>query len=1040
VKTLALLLALSSAAAAQVTGTVRYEDRTYDGSGFTGTAMRPVRQAEFDLLRSSDGTLLASGVTDNSGSFSIAGLPPSEVIRLRIYARRSGGQINAIVRTNQAANALYAATTAPLDTSVTTAFGTVDILISGGAAPAFNIFDCAVKTFQYLATLQPTLPAIPPILSVYWEAGTTNGTYFERTLNSVFLLGSSSDPDEYDDDIILHEMGHWVAFNFSKDDTLGGSHTIIDQLDPRTSWSEGWAHYWSGAVRLWVGAEYVAPNLQVDNFGVGHSVFDLEAPSFPTQTIMATNEVAVGSILWHIPEAAAGTPGDLRTDRELEIWKSVSVRIPAQTQISLEDFHDGLALEAPAIMPGVTGSETTAGIFKGRLVRYYPDGSEPNNSPGAAALLPLGPAGLALRTFYPAGNEDWYSVAATPGTLVVETLNLGDGADTVLELYDSAGVTLIGRNDNRTPTDRSSLVTQVVTVPTTFLVRVLGTGGILEYGYYDVRAQIVVNAPPVITGLGTSATSGTAPLRVTFSASMSDPDGGSHEYQWDFKGDGHFDTSSFEGPNVTTTYDEPGTYTATLRVIDSGDSAVTSFVTITVLPQAVPTITMSPTPPAGLAPLTVAFNATLTGAVPTAYLWDFEGVGVFDTLSSTTAAAPFTFRSPGTFFPRLLVRDSQGRATRGIASAITVTAGPSPPSIASFSVPNGLIPYAATFSVGHSDLGATGTVEFDLDGDGRYDFITVPGSSTGTSFVAEIQRAGSFTPRVRVTDSAGRSASSTATFNSRSLGVTGWMVDPRAGDRLAGSSVTLSAQAVPGGVSKLVQFQARDALGGPWTNIGPPIRSSGTLFSTTWDVSGLADLASFDLRILMDGVASSGDTANTIVIDSAAPTISESGLVRTKTIRTDRTTNSRNAQGVWAIVPLGAASSALPLGIQPASAPMANGSALTMVPRGSAWRLDFGGTFGNAFQLRLPSSGGDAADFEIHHYDAASGVWQRLAFPRVSHDDGWVEADANAAGIYSLFAPSGTGGGGGGGGGCGATGLEAFLIPGLAFLLRRRRC
>jgi hypothetical protein len=118
---------------------------------------------------------------------------------------------------------------------------------------------------------------------------------------------------------------------------------------------------------------------------------------------------------------------------------------------------------------------------------------------------------------------------------------------------------------------------------------------------------------------------------------------------------------------------------------------------------------------------------------------------------------------------------------------------------------------------------------------------------------------------------------------------------------------------------------------------------------------------------------------------------------------------------------------------------MANGSALGMLPRGSSWRLDFGGSFGNTFRLRLPFGGGNGADLEIHHYDAASGVWQRLAFPRVSHEDGWVEADVNAAGVYSLFAPSGSGGGDGGGG-CGATGLEALLVLGLAFLQRRRRC
>src|SRR5439155_14574945 len=133
--------------------------------------------------------------------------------------------------------------------------------------------------------------------------------------------------------------------------------------------------------------------------------------------------------------------------------------------------------------------------------------------------------------------------------------------------------------------------------------------------------------------------------------------------------------------------------------------------------------------------------------------------------------------------------------------------------------------------------------------------------------------------------------------------------------------------------------------------------------------------------------------ANTVVIDSVAPTITESGSIRTRLIRTYRSVISRNRQGVWVIVPLGATGDALPLTVQPATAPMANGSAFGRVPLGGGWRVTFAGTFANAFRLRLPFSGGDGATLEIHHYDEASGIWQRLAFPRVSEGDRWVEAD-----------------------------------------------
>jgi len=1039
VRTLVCLLLLSSAAAAQVTvtGTVRYEDRTYGAAGFTGTAFLPVRQAEVEVLQG--GTPLASATTDDAGTFSAPGIASGISIQLRIYARRAGGKVNAQVRNNPGANAVYAVLVPAIDTGVTSSFGTVDITIAGGAAPAFNIFDCAVKSFQYLATLEPALPATPPPLIVYWESFSPNGTYFDSVVNAIFLLGLISDPDQYDDDIILHEMGHWIAYNFSHDDTLGGPHSVIDQLDPRTSWSEGWAHYWSAAVRRSVPAEYPNPELQVDNFGSGNSVFDIELPSFSSLAVMATNELAVAAVLWDISDPA-NEAFDTVSGNELEIWRSIRVQIPARLNITLEDFHAGLAIEAPAILLAVTGSEILPGIFKARKIRYYADGSEPNESPPAAVLLPLGPSGLVERTFFDTGDEEWYRVDATPGNLQVETLNLGDGLDTLLQLYDATGTTLITQNDDRSPGVLSSRVLVTVPVPTTFLVRVVRQGTVVEHGYYDLRAQIVANVSPVLASVSASVGSGTAPLRVTFSAMVSDPDGGSLEYQWDFNNDGHVDWTSLQGPTVTTTYDEPGLYSAVLHVIDSGDSEVISApLVLNVQADASPSIFAAASPASGAAPLTVSFSASVSGIVPAAYLWDFDGDGIPDSASVTTATTAFTFREAGVYVPRLVVRDSQGRAFRVLATPVSVSAGASPPALSSATVDSGFLPYIATVALLHSDLGLSGSVEFDADGDGRYDQILLPGSSAGTTFQTEIHRAGAFTSRLRLTDSSGQSIRGTAPYTSRSLGVQGWLVDPSPGDRLAGTSVTLTAEVVPYGVSKSVQFQVRDALGGgPWTDLGGPISGTGTIFTTIWNVSGLPALASFNLRVLIDGTVSSGDTTTTLVIDPAAPTISESGSIRTKSVRVDRSTVSRNAAGVWVIVPLGTTADALPLEMEPSGTPMANGSATGLLPVGRAWRLRFAGSFRNTFRLRLPDAGG-GADLEIHHYDDASRVWQRLGYPRVSPGDGWVEADVNAEGVYSLFTPS-SGGLTHRSGFCGALGLEAALVLGLIRLIRRRRC
>ncbi|RPH50831.1 MAG: PKD domain-containing protein, partial [Planctomycetota bacterium] len=807
-----------------------------------------------------------------------------------------------------------------------------------------------------------------------------------------------------------------------------GPHTIIEQLDPRTSWSEGFAHFWSALVRRFAG--YPFPTLQVDNFSTGHSTFDIEGPSVSSQAIMATNELAVACVLWDIVDAANEGPFDTLSGQEPEIWRALtSLRAPPQPNITLEDFHAGLAIEAPGIMTAVTGTAALPGIFKDRQVRYYADGSEANDSSGAAATLTPGPAGLATRTFHAASDKDWYVIVATPGTLIVETRNLGDGGNTLLELYDSTGTTLLASNDNRSPSDLSSQVSRVVPTGGTFRARVVRVGGVVERGYYDLRAQVLGNGPPTIDSIAASAVQGAAPLRVTFTAAVTDVDGGSLEFQWDFNGDGVVDWASFEGPTVTTTYQEAGTFSAQFRVIDSGDSIVTAPITITVLPFVPATVSVGPVT-SGAAPHTVNFTATVSGVTPVALLWDIDDNGVADSASAASADLSFTYRSPGTFFTKLLVRDDQGRATRARSPAITVTAGASPPTIGLFTASNGVVPYASSMDVAHSDLGPSGVVEIDVEGDGRFEFQVPAGSPTGTTFLPEIQRAGTFSPVVRVTDTAGLSVSATASFTARTVGLAGWMVDPRAGDRLAGS-VTLTAQAVPRGVSKSVQFQVRDSAGpGPWTNVGSPIVSTGTLFSAAWDVTALPNLSSFHVRILIDGTASSGDAANTVVIDSGAPTISESAAIRTKTIRTDRTTISRTAAGVWAIVPPGSTPNALPLSVEPASVPATNGSAAGKVLHGGGIAVTFAGTFTNTWILRLPGVG---TALEIHRFDGPSGTWKQFAPSRVG-DDGWVESDVNATGIYALFGPvppprksSG---------GCGATGLE---ILALLILLRRLR-
>jgi Bacterial pre-peptidase C-terminal domain len=102
--------------------------------------------------------------------------------------------------------------------------------------------------------------AFPPDVTAFWSplnspaAGgakeAAGSTYFDVINNTISFIGDrSTDSDEFDDAVIVHEYGHLVAAALSRDSSPGGVHILGDALDPRVAWSEGWANFFSSAVR-----------------------------------------------------------------------------------------------------------------------------------------------------------------------------------------------------------------------------------------------------------------------------------------------------------------------------------------------------------------------------------------------------------------------------------------------------------------------------------------------------------------------------------------------------------------------------------------------------------------------------------------------------------------------------------------------------------------------------------------------------------------------------------------------------------------------
>ena len=238
------------------------------GLDFTQTSAAPVRGAVVEAISTADrSTILATGSTDDAGNYALA-FKGGVGFFLRVKAQMLATGTpswNFRVVDNTSANALYV-----LDGQDTTNDGGVHNLHAasgwGGtsytgerSAAPFAILDAIYQAFHLVLGADAALQF--PALDVHWSTGNHDsdtftpatgavGTYYRSGTDStagIYLLGTENvDTDEYDTHVIAHEWGHYFQDKFSRDDSLGGSHTIGDRLDLRVAFSEGWGNAFSG--------------------------------------------------------------------------------------------------------------------------------------------------------------------------------------------------------------------------------------------------------------------------------------------------------------------------------------------------------------------------------------------------------------------------------------------------------------------------------------------------------------------------------------------------------------------------------------------------------------------------------------------------------------------------------------------------------------------------------------------------------------------------------------------------------------------------
>ncbi len=431
---LAMLLTLPATAGAfTVSGRFLYEDRLWDGNGYTGAVQNlPIRRATVEIVNLATTLVLASGYTDASGNYSIE--VTGQALPVSFYARcltdgRPGYQIwvvDAVERDLMGGwvppNApVHAITTDPElahDPGTSHDFGSFLIQDTDGTgvAQAFNIFDCAVDFFDWMSLpgILGRLPDASEYVSYSWGPNNANeGSNY--TQNTILLSspGQGNDTDAWSDTVILHETGHWYDDNFSRSDNPGGPHFIGDNdANVLLAYGEGAATYHCAKVRehraLTLGTDYlvslygdlaIPPPVGTPG-GLSFS-YDFETGNFgddgtPIGQVGSANETNITSALWDLldgpgtPDATPGTDDDIVEVADSYAWdieRNYLPSIPSGNPVTVEDYWQGwFARNGAGFMQA--GLENIFVELAG--MPFVADGFEPDGSIGAAtAISPL---------------------------------------------------------------------------------------------------------------------------------------------------------------------------------------------------------------------------------------------------------------------------------------------------------------------------------------------------------------------------------------------------------------------------------------------------------------------------------------------------------------------------------------------------------------------------------------------------------------------------------------------------------------------------
>lgn len=328
---------------AEVSGSLAYEDRVFAPTGFTGELVdTPVADVVMQVVRVSDGSVVGDGVSASAGEYALQFFAQSEEeYRVRALSVGTLDGFRVEVRDRTGDSALYAVESEAFAAAPEVAGVNLTAAADDGIGGALNIVDQTNLGFAFVARYSDERS---PTLTYFWQSGQSYSCGSCYSGNAIRLGGQLEDPDEYDDDIILHEFAHYMVEHFSADNSPGGAHR--DRLvNPYLAYGEGLAYFLSSAIR--------EDPTMTDNFLGDARFIDYEAVTLGGEDLDDFYDTANGRVDGNqreeLPAAIIWDVWDGPNDDEP--WDTIALG-DRTIELLFDYFHEGMPVDV-----GVRGIE-----------------------------------------------------------------------------------------------------------------------------------------------------------------------------------------------------------------------------------------------------------------------------------------------------------------------------------------------------------------------------------------------------------------------------------------------------------------------------------------------------------------------------------------------------------------------------------------------------------------------------------------------------------------------------------------------------------